>query len=84
MKRFLLFAGESFYPSGGWHDFIADFDSLNEAYEFMQNYKVGLYVNNDGTWITGRLLDIDGFAHVVDTDSQETIDIFVQEYRKTT
>ena len=31
MKRYLLFAGDDFYPSGGMGDFIADFDSLEKA-----------------------------------------------------
>ena len=31
MKRFLLFAGDVFYPEGGWCDFDDDFDSLEAA-----------------------------------------------------
>jgi hypothetical protein len=31
MKRFLLFAGELYYPCGGWRDFIDSFDTLAEA-----------------------------------------------------
>lgn len=31
MKRFLLFAGDMYYPGGGWSDFMEDFDSLEEA-----------------------------------------------------
>lgn len=31
MKRYLLFAGEHYYPEGGWADFHQDFDSLREA-----------------------------------------------------
>jgi len=31
MKQFLLFAGERYYPSGGWQDFRGDFDSQWEA-----------------------------------------------------
>lgn len=31
MKRYLLFSGDFYYPSGGWMDFIQDFDSLGEA-----------------------------------------------------
>jgi hypothetical protein len=37
---FLLFAGDDFYPGGGWTDFVARFDSLEEAKEFIvQNKK---------------------------------------------
>ena len=31
MKRFLLFAGEEYYPSGGWYDFRGAFDTVEEA-----------------------------------------------------
>lgn len=31
MKRYLLFVYEYFYPTGGWHDFVGDFDSLEDA-----------------------------------------------------
>ena len=31
MKRYMLFAGQEFYPSGGWSDFIDSFDSIDEA-----------------------------------------------------
>jgi hypothetical protein len=31
MKRFLLFSGNYYYPLGGWNDFDASFDSIDEA-----------------------------------------------------
>lgn len=31
MKRYLLFACERFYPSGGWEDFRESFDLWTEA-----------------------------------------------------
>lgn len=31
MKRFLVFAGDSYYASGGWSDFHADADTAEEA-----------------------------------------------------
>jgi hypothetical protein len=30
-KRYLLFSFDGYYPSGGWDDFVKDFDSLDEA-----------------------------------------------------
>lgn len=30
-KRFLLFAGTKFYPSGGWADLAGSFDTLERA-----------------------------------------------------
>lgn len=38
MKRFLLFAGENYYPLGGWTDFRDDFDTLEEA-RAAKNYR---------------------------------------------
>jgi hypothetical protein len=31
VKRYLLFGGEHYYPSGGWQDFQKDFDTLEAA-----------------------------------------------------
>jgi len=31
MKRYLLFADDQYYPSGGWNDFKNSFHSLTEA-----------------------------------------------------
>jgi hypothetical protein len=31
MKRFLLFKGDNYYPSGGMDDFQGDFDTREEA-----------------------------------------------------
>lgn len=31
MKRYLVFSGSQYYPSGGWEDFINDYDNLQEA-----------------------------------------------------
>lgn len=33
MKKFLLFAGETFYPGGGWEDFRGEFSSEEEFEE---------------------------------------------------
>jgi len=31
MKNFLVFTGFNYYPSGGWNDFWASFDTYEEA-----------------------------------------------------
>ena len=31
MKRYLLFAGDDYYPAGGWGDFVDSYDSVAEA-----------------------------------------------------
>ena len=36
MNRYLLFAGDAFYPMGGWQDFHGSFDSVSEALAFAE------------------------------------------------
>jgi len=36
MKRYLTFYGAVYYPSGGMDDFIGDFDTKEEAIEFIR------------------------------------------------
>lgn len=31
MNRFLLFAGDTYYPSGGWNDLEGNFETLERA-----------------------------------------------------
>ena len=31
MKRYLLFGGSSYYPAGGWKDFLGSYDSELEC-----------------------------------------------------
>jgi hypothetical protein len=31
LKPYLLFAGDNYYPSGGWDDFAGEFDSADDA-----------------------------------------------------
>jgi hypothetical protein len=38
MKRYLVFAGQEYYPLGGWKDLIQDFDIIEEAREFLANF----------------------------------------------
>lgn len=33
MNRFLLFTGDTYYPSGGWRDLAGQFDSIESAEE---------------------------------------------------
>lgn len=37
MKDYLVFLGEIYYPSGGWEDFRVDFDSLEEALNYIKS-----------------------------------------------
>jgi hypothetical protein len=36
MKRYMTFAGEYYYPSGGMNDFRGSFDTLDEAIGFIE------------------------------------------------
>ena len=36
MKRFLVFAGDSYYPDGGWDDLIETTNSFEEALEIVE------------------------------------------------
>lgn len=36
MKRYLLFQGVLYYPSGGWSDFQGSFDTAEEALEHLK------------------------------------------------
>lgn len=35
MKRFMLFAGKHYYPKGGLNDYIASFDTFEDAKEYV-------------------------------------------------
>lgn len=35
MKRYLVFRGEHYYPSGGWHDLDNTFDTLPEVLQYL-------------------------------------------------
>ena len=39
MKRYLLFAGYDYYPSGGMGDFKNDFDTIDEAMQYAKANK---------------------------------------------
>jgi len=40
-KRFLLFAGQNYYPDGGWHDFVKSFDTYEEADRYLRQEIIG-------------------------------------------
>lgn len=42
MKRYLLFAGDIYYPGGGWDDFIGSFDTIEECQAFGKDPSRGL------------------------------------------
>lgn len=62
VKQFLLFGFDKYYPEGGAEDFVADFDTLEEAEEFVKTHNpkrrdlynimdlATLSVVNEGEW----------------------------------
>jgi len=50
MKRFLVFAGDSYYPEGGMHDFQEDFDTLEEARSFEAEIKEKFKLRWKDSW----------------------------------
>lgn len=61
MKRYLLFAGQDFYPKGGFADFVDSYDSVGKAVEF-GNLLVNQVGVNDPDWyhvIDGETGDIE-------------------------
>jgi hypothetical protein len=35
MKRYLVFAGDDYYPCGGWDDFVGSWETIEEVREAM-------------------------------------------------
>lgn len=58
MKRYLLFAGDCYYPCGGWSDFRGSFDNLDEARELAMK-------DHDPGW---------DWFHIVDTQTMRRYD----------
>ena len=38
LKRYIVFSGPEYYPSGGWGDFRQSFDTLDEAKQWLDRY----------------------------------------------
>jgi hypothetical protein len=39
LKRYLVFAGNTFYATGGWSEFVGSFDSVEEARDAAKIYE---------------------------------------------
>jgi hypothetical protein len=71
MKRYLVFAYDQYYPAGGWGDFQAAFDSLDEA----KSCADGLVLDKPGAPSSSTYNERYGYAYseVVDLDSREAV-----------
>lgn len=61
MKRYLVFTGENYYPSGGWDDFVGDYDDLKAAIAA---------ADNDPDW---QARAPQRWWHVVDSEGREIV-----------
>lgn len=57
LKRYLVFAGDTHYPGGGWDDFVVSHDALDEAVTAAKATRDG----RNGWW------------HVVDVETGEEV-----------
>lgn len=62
MKRYLVFAYDNYYPTGGWNDFNEDFDNLADA-----------IVHADNLILVGVKPHRYDFADVVDTTTKSQV-----------
>lgn len=58
MKRFMLFAGFDYYPSGGWNDSIASFGNVEDAQKHYAEHSLA------SEW---------GWSHVADLETGEIV-----------
>jgi hypothetical protein len=61
MNQFLLFAGDEYYPGGGWSDFRGSFKTVEEAEE-----KANKPTDNEWGDCVDRSYD---WWHIVDSDT---------------
>lgn len=40
--NFALFAGDNYYPAGGWDDFVGTYETLDLAHEALKDRRIGV------------------------------------------
>lgn len=71
MKRYVLFADDTYYPSGGWYDYVSSYDTVEEAVNEYRNNYVREHDNKDNpmySWY--HILDITTMAIIDEEDTQ--------------
>ena|SRR5579863_6254074 len=63
MKRFMVFCGLRFYPSEGIKDFVHDFDTQEEALEYIRHEK-----------FRKKFCECDSWCQIFDCDTGEFIE----------
>lgn len=75
-KRFILFAGDHYYPEGGWDDFQGFFDTAEEA--FAKAKEKIIFEDNSGSYSFDWYNVVDALTWEVvieDTDETKLVDI---------
>jgi hypothetical protein len=70
MERFLAFCGKEYYACGGWEDFVADYDDIDEAKTEAEKYM-------RETFPTGP-----AWYHIVDQQEGKIVFNFIREYEE--
>lgn len=72
MKRYLLFVGYNYYPSGGWDDFVNSYDTVEEAM-LAVNDKETPYFKQDAFLSYPKTIGNVDWWHVIDTTTGEEV-----------
>lgn len=57
VKRYLLFAGENYYPGGGWDDYVTDADTVEELRDLLK--RMGDSDDSSHDWDWWQIIDIE-------------------------
>lgn len=61
MKQYLFFAGDHYYPSGGWNDFRGDYETMEEV---------------QAEWDKSYVEKAFDWGHVVDTSTGQSTRLY--------
>ena len=65
LKRYMLFRFSTYYPSGGWNDFVASFDTLDEAVAHINSTINTGEFGGDDDWCNNK--------HIIDRDTLDRV-----------
>lgn len=66
MKKYLLFAGDNYYPNGGFDDIKMSGNSIKECIAYYDTYIKQFSFGHSCTW--GHIIDRDTFEKVKDIE----------------
>ena len=76
MKRYLVFFGSNYYPSGGMGDFVGDFDNVEECkkaldFKVIEDYSPEIHGNADD-YVIKRWQSYN-WGQIYDTEKKEIV-----------